>query len=179
MAEAKRGRELEPVSLIVNVLEGSTLYFARRNEEAGVRLRKALELDANLWLAHFFLGNVLLQKKRYAAALTEFGKARDFSGGNSTAVSMIGYVHAISGEPAQARAILQELTARSAQGYVPPLALANVYMGLGETEGAFASLEKAYQDRDVFLSFLKVDPKWDPVRSDPRFVSILQRIGLE
>ena len=179
VAEAKRGREIEPVSLLVNLLEGSTLYYARRNEEAEARLRKTIELEPRFWVAHLFLGKVLVEKKEYAEALTEFTLARDFSGGNSEPIAMIGYIAAVSGQSAPARATLEEMLARAGQRYTPAYSIAGIHLGLGDREQCFVWLEKAWESRDMRLSFLKVDPKWDAIRSDPRFVSLLKRMGLD
>jgi TolB-like protein/Tfp pilus assembly protein PilF len=179
IAQGARGRELDPVSLIINAREGAVLYFAKRNDEARERLQKTLELDPNFWIAHLFLGHVYLEKRNYPEAIAEFTKARDFSRGNAQAMSMIGYVSAVAGDEAKARAILDELKSRSAQQYVPPYNIAVVYLALAERDEAFAWLEKATEEHDVWVSFLKIDPKWDPYRSDPRFAAILERIGLQ
>lgn len=74
---------------------------------------------------------------------------------------------------------MDELKSRSAQQYVPPYNIAVVYLALAERDEAFAWLEKANEEHDVWVSFLKIDPKWDPYRSDPRLAAILQRIGLQ
>ncbi len=179
IGEAARARELDPVSLIINTIEGSILYFAGRQDAAAARLQKTLELDSNFWIAHLFLGKVYVQKEQYGEALAEFEKARTFSHGNSETISMIGYAAALAGDPDKARSVLTELQALSAQRYVPPHNIAVVYLGLGERDEALAWLEKAYQDHDVRLSFLKVDPKWELLRSDPRFVRLLKRLGLD
>ncbi len=178
VTEAARARELDPVSLIINTIEGSVLYYARRDDEANARLQKALELDPNFWIAHLFLGKIYLQEGKYPEALAEFGKAREFSRGNSEAISMIGYVWTLAGNAGKARGVLEELKSLSAQHYTPPHSVAVVYLGLGERDETFAWLEKAYEDHDVRLQFLKVDPKWDSLRSDPRFTALLKRIGL-
>ena len=120
-----------------------------------------------------------MQKKDYPAALAEFDKARTFSHGNSEAIAMIGYASALAGDPGKARAVLEEMKSLSGQRYIPPHNIAVVYLGLGEIDEAFAWLEKAHQDHDVRLSFLKVDPKWNSLRSDQRFVTLLKRLGLD
>ena len=178
IAEGARARELDPVSLITNAGEGAALFFAGRNDEARERLQKTVELDPNFWIAHLFLGQVYLQKGKYPEALAEFSKAREFSRGNSETISMTGYVWARAGDAVKARGVLDELKSLSAQRYIPPSNIATVYLGLGEQDEAIAWLEKAYEERDVRLSFLKIDPKWDSFRSDPRFVAILERVGL-
>ena len=178
LAEAARARELDPVSLLINSLEGAFFYYARRYDEAGARLEKALELDPNFWIAHLFLGKAWMGKGDYPAAMAEFKKARDFSGKNSEAVSMLGYTAALAGDRAQAEAVLEEVKARP-ERYFPPHNMAVFYLGLGRMDECFTWLEKAYEDHDVRLSFLRVDPKWDAARSDPRFVSLVKRIGLD
>ena len=80
---------------------------------------------------------------------------------------------------AKAGAVLEELQELSKQRYIPPVTIALVYNGLGKRNEALLWLEKAYEERDVRLTLLKVDPKWDSFRSDPRFLSILKRIGLQ
>ncbi len=177
IAEAAQGRELDPVSLIINTIEGSVLYFAKRPEAAERSLQKTLQLDSRFWIARLFLGKVYIEQKRFPEAMEQFEEARQFSGGNSETLSMIGYLWAIQGEAAKARDILAEMKRPSSVRYVPPFNLAVVHLGLGERDQVFDALEKAYQDHDVRLSFLKVDLKWDPLRSDPRFVSLIERLG--
>ena len=92
---------------------------------------------------------------------------------------MIGYIAAVSGQTAPARATLEEMLARAGQRYTPAYSIAGIHLGLGDREQCFVWLEKAWESRDMRLSFLKVDPKWDAIRSDPRFVSLLKRMGLD
>jgi len=179
ISEAARARELDPLSSIINTLNGSVLLYARRDDEASMTLQKTLELDPNFWIAHYFFGKTYLAKKKYSDAIAEFSKARELSGGNSLAIGMIGYGWALAGDLAKARAVLTELKSLSGQRYIPPSNVAVLYFALGEKDEAFIWLEKAYQDHDVRLSRMKVDPEWDSMRSDPRFVAILKRIGLQ
>jgi TolB-like protein/tetratricopeptide (TPR) repeat protein/class 3 adenylate cyclase len=179
ITEGVRARELDPLSLIINTLNGSNLYQARRYDEADASLRKTLEMDPNFWIAHLFLGKTYLSKKEYPEAIAEFTKAREISGGNSEAISMAGCVWAIAGDAAKARAVLNELKALANERYVPSTNLAALYCALGEKDEAIAWLDKAYEDRDIRLNRLKVEPKWDSIRSDPRFVAIVKRMGLQ
>ena len=178
IAEGARARELDPVSLLTNSGEGTALFFAGRNDEARERFQKTVELDPNFWIAHLWLGQLYLDEGKYPEALAEFSMAREFSGGNSEAISMIGYAWARAGDVAKARGVLDELKSLSAQRYIPASNIATVYLALAEQDEAVAWLEKAYEERDVRLSFLKIAPKWDSFRSDPRFVAILKRVGL-
>jgi TolB-like protein len=179
IAEATRARDLDPLSLIINALGGQYFYSARRYEEAILRLQKTLELDPNFWIAHLFLGEVYIQKGQFAQAFVELNKAKELSGGNAEAISMIGYAWARSGDSAKARAVLKELKAVASERYVPASHLAMLCYVVGEKDEAFTWLEKACQDRDIRLCRLKVDPRWDDMRTDPRFAAILKRIGLQ
>jgi TolB-like protein/Flp pilus assembly protein TadD len=179
VAEGMRARELDPVFLLVRAIEGMFLHHARRNDEALETLGKALELDPNFWVAHLTLGKVYIQQRKYPAAIAEFTKARELSHGNSEAIASIGYAAALAGDNARARSVLEELKALSNQHYVPPVNIGLLYNGLGDQNEALSWLEKACEERDVRLTLLKVDPRWDSFRANPRFAKILKRIGLQ
>ena len=104
-------------------------------------------------------------------------EAERLSGGNSKPVSTRGYVLGKAGRTSEARAVLEQLMARSRQRYVPKYAMALVHAGLGDRELAFTALDEAYAAHDVHLVFLTVDPKWDDYRSEPRFKQLLERCG--
>ena len=176
--EAERARELDPVSLITNTLQGQFLHFAGRDDDAVRRFEESLELDPNFWVAHVNLAYVLIHQKKYGPALTELEKAREQSGGNTQPISLTGYVLALSGERKRARGVLEELRKLSGHDYVPPYNLAVVHHALGEREQALTLLEKAFEGRDVMMTFLAVDRKWDSLRGDQRFLSLLDRMGL-
>jgi TolB-like protein/tetratricopeptide (TPR) repeat protein/class 3 adenylate cyclase len=179
IAEGARAVELDPLSLIINALNGYHLHLARRDDEAIARLKKTVELDSNFWIAHQFLGMAYIEKKMYPEAISEFSQAVKLSGGNSEPLALNGYASVLSGDTAKGRAVLQELKSLESQRYVPPSNLALLSYVLGEKDEAFSWLEKAYQDRDIRLCRLKVDSKWDSMRSEPRFVEILNRLGLQ
>jgi len=116
---------------------------------------------------------------KYPEAIAEFTKARQLSGGNSESIGSIGYVDALAGDKEKARAVLEELKALSTQRYIPSSNVGLVYNGLGNQNEALSSLERACEERDPRVTLLKVDPRWESLRSDPRFVAILKRIGLQ
>ena len=179
VAEIARVRELDPVFLLPRALEGMFLHHARRDDEALTTLQKVLDLDPNFWVTHLILGRVYIQQRKYPEAIAEFTKAKELSHGNSEAIASIGYVAALAGDKAKARAVLDELKALSNQHYIPPHNIALVYNGLGDQNEALSWLEKGCEERDVRLTLLKVDPRWDSLRSNPRFIAILKRIGLQ
>jgi serine/threonine-protein kinase len=178
IAEAKRAFELDPVSPMTSLFLGQFLYQARQYDEAIEPLQNALEIVPNDWIAHLNLGKVYVQQKKYGEAIAEFQKAREFSRGTTETISVMGHALAVSGQRAEAHKVLDELKRMSKQRYVPPYNIAAVYAGLGEKEQVLDWLEKAYEERDVRLVFLKIDPKWDGLRTEPRFNDLLRRIGL-
>lgn len=131
------------------MLEGARFYYARRNDEAEARLQKVLELNPNFWVAYRYLGDVAIEKGNYPLAVAQFSKARDLNGarGNTQPLSMLGYIAARTGDEAKARAILDEMNALSVQRYVPGSNIAVVHLGLGETDEALRSLEKAFGEQ--------------------------------
>ena len=179
IAEGARATQIEPLYLLFSAIDGMFLHHARRDDEAFAQLQKTLEIDSNFWITHLILGKVFIQQRKHAQAIAEFTKARELSHGNSDAIASIGYVAALTGDVAKARSVLDELQTVSSQHYVPPTTVALVYNGLGDHNEALSQLEKACEQRDVRLTLLKVDPNWDSFRSDPRFASILKRIGLQ
>ena len=179
LAEVARARELDPVFLLYRALEGMFFHHARRDAEALDRLQKTVDLDPNFWVTHLMLGKVYTQQRKYSEAIEEFGKARELSHGNSEAIASVGYAAALAGDKLKAQAVVNELKALSNEHYVPPVNVALVLSALGETDKALASLEKGCAERDVRLTLLKVDPRWDSLLSDPRFIAILKPIGLQ
>jgi tetratricopeptide (TPR) repeat protein len=121
------------------------------------------------------LGQAYEQMGETDLALEAFKDAARFSGGNSKAPSMRGYILAKTGQVDQAREVLRTLEADTRDHYVPPYAMALVHAGLGERDAVFEWLDKAYDARDIHLIYLPVDPKWNPYRTDARFTALLAR----
>ena len=177
--EARRSRELDPRSLVTNALEAHVLLYAGRSQEALQRTDSILAMDSRFWIAWLFRGKTLLSLGKLPEALTAFEKARDFSNENSEALSLIGYTLAVSGRTADAQTMLEQLLARAANQYVPPFNIAMVYNGLGQKTATLDWLDRAYADRDVRLTFLRIEHKWDSLRSEPRFAALAQRMKLD
>ena len=178
LAEIHRARELDPLSLIINSVVGYIQYYARRYDQAIVACRKALELDPDFGPAHLYLSWIYLQKGMHDEAATErqLAMARSSVDYQNEA----GYQAAFKagGITGVRRWLVAERLKQSQREYVPPYWIAVLYAGLAEPDKAFEWLEKAYQEKDPSLTRIKVDPKLDPIRSDPRFASLLKRMGL-
>jgi serine/threonine protein kinase/tetratricopeptide (TPR) repeat protein len=178
LAEAKRSLDLDPLSLVIHLRMARSLYMARQFEQAIAQCQKMLEMDPNYPLAYWQLGQAEAEKGMYREALSHLEKDSTLTRSSPMALAYVGNVLARTGERSRALQVLEQLKAISKQKYVYSLGLARVYAGLNDKEQAFAWLEKAYEERSTALYFLKVDPIWDPLRSDPRFNELLRRIGL-
>jgi serine/threonine-protein kinase len=153
-------------------------FMARRNNEAIARYRKILELDPGAAIARYSLGMALEQKGMFEEAAAEFLKASQLDGDSPAPLSFLAHVYALSGKTGKARGILDNLLFPGPGRYVNAYLVALVYLGLGESNYAFDWFEKAYKERSEELLFLKVDPRLDGIRVDPRYKSLVRRIGL-
>ncbi len=178
LAENRRAEELDPLSDEASVLLGWGLYYAHHYDQAITQLRKSLDLDPNNWTAYAMLGHAYTQQGRFPEAIAALEKARQIEDHISVPLAALGHTYAVSGRRAEARKALDELIARSRRGHVPACTLAVIYAELGDKDQAFTWLEKGYADRSWYLTSIKVDPKFDSLRSDPRYKDLLRRIGL-
>ncbi|CAN5313996.1 hypothetical protein BH20ACI2_BH20ACI2_24190 [soil metagenome] len=178
-AAAARAREMDPLSILKLITVGNVFASEGKPDEAAVHYRKALEMDSNSGLARWSLGNAYLQARRFPEAIEEFETAIRLSGDSPDEPTGLAVANGLSGNSAEARIILDKLTERSRKAYVPPALLAIIHGSLGEKDAAFELLEKAVRQRDPTLVFLKVDPYFDPLRSDPRFADLQKRLGLQ
>jgi serine/threonine protein kinase/TolB-like protein/predicted negative regulator of RcsB-dependent stress response len=178
MAQTRKASELDPLSLIINNAVGRILYFSRRFDEAAEQLRKTLEMDPSFPIAHYQLGMVYAAQGRLREAITEYDNLQP-PAAVSLAPALIGNALGRSGDAAGARRTLERLAALSTKRYVSPAHVAFVYMGLGDRDQSFAWLAKARDERSVFVRFIKVDPLFDPLRSDPRFAELVKSVGVQ
>ena len=176
LAEINRAKELDPLSLIINLVHGHVLFRGRRYDEAIADYRKTLELDPNFLLPYVWLVHAYEQKGLYEEAIAAHKSAGAF-GNNPRQIGNLGHVYATMGRRDDAIRILGQLMDLSKQRYVPPHAIAVVYAGLRDRDQAMAWLEKAYADRSTRMAWIKVEPMFDVLRSDPRFQDLLRRVG--
>jgi eukaryotic-like serine/threonine-protein kinase len=177
-SEMQRALEAEPVSLPMNRAVALTAYYAGRYDQAIEQSRKTLLLDPTFIGAHEMLGRAYQQKQSYAEAIAEFQEALQLSQGDSTELAALAQAYAVGGHLAEARKSLDELRERSAQTYVQPIWIAAILAALGEKDEVFQWLQKGYVDRSSWVIYLKVDPLFTKLRSDPRFIDLAQRAGL-
>jgi tetratricopeptide (TPR) repeat protein len=154
---------------------GAVFYWERRYDEAIREGRKALVLDPNYFAAYMQLGQVYVQTGAYNEAIAVLKKAIELGGGGQVQ-AMLADTYALSGQTGEAKKILADLTDRSLQTYAPPFDVALAYVSLGDYDQAFAWLEKAHDERARPMLSLKVNPRLDPLRSDPRFIALVRRM---
>ena len=166
------------MSLITNTHQSFILYFAKQYDEAIERCKKAIELDPNFFAARRYAGLAYAQKGMYDEAIAEFQKAVNLSGGSPLMKAELANVYGAAGKRAEAERILEDLKLQGKQRPGSGYLFALVYVGLGDTDKTFESLEQAYEERAEFLVYLNVDPRMQSLRSDPRFADLIRRIGL-
>lgn len=177
IAEAKRTEELEPLSFTASSHLGWIYYLAGKSDKAIEQCSKILELDPNSFPARRYRGLAYEQKGMYHEAIDEFQKGVKVSG-SPLMLALLGHAYAASGQKSEAQRVLSELSDLQNRRYVSSYTVGAIYAGLGDKDQAFKWLEKAYDERDVWLMNLKVDPVFAKIRTDKRFTDLLARAGL-
>ncbi len=173
LAEDRRALEIEPLSLSINRSYGDHLLYARRYDESIAQLKKTLDLDANFETAHNSLGYAYWMNTNYAESVEEFAKRRE-AGGSQQLAALVRESFAKGGWAGFLQMRIGEFRTSNTSSY----AVAIYRAALGEKDEAFAELNKAYENREFGLELLKVDPRLDPLRSDPRFAELMRKVGL-
>ncbi|MEK6304533.1 MAG: winged helix-turn-helix domain-containing protein [Acidobacteriota bacterium] len=179
VSEIRRAQELAPLSLPINLDVASALYYQGNYEEAIKVYRKGEEMDPQFTPPPLFLlAQIYEQKGEYDQAVAECKKAFSIFGRDPGILSVLGYVYAVTGKRREAQTILNEIEDLWKRRYFSPIDVALVHTGLGDKDGAFAWLTKAYEARDPQLIWVNVDPELKSLRTDPRFTDLLHRMNL-
>jgi serine/threonine-protein kinase len=175
----RHAQQLEPLSLIISATLGWDLYHARLYDEAITEIGKALEMDANFATLHWWLGLPYEEKGMYQEAVAEFQKASDLSGGSPYARGALGHAYGKLGKREKALQIAVELSELGRHRYVSPYDISLIYAALNDRELTFKWLKAALEDRSWGVMSLKVDPRFDHLRGDPRLHELLRQMKLE
>jgi adenylate cyclase len=178
IAQIKKADELDPLSLEINSDLGLSFFFAKQYEQALEQFQKALEEEPDSIWTRFFLGWSLEQMGLLERAISEYNKARRVDESSPLIIAALGHAYALMGRYDEAQTALTEMKELSARRHISPYLFTIIYIALGDHDRAFAELEKDYENRSEALAWLKVDPRLDPLRADPRFTDLLQRVGL-
>jgi TolB-like protein/DNA-binding winged helix-turn-helix (wHTH) protein/tetratricopeptide (TPR) repeat protein len=180
IAESKGNLELDPISLGNNVDLGVEYFLARQYDQVIAQERKVLELDPNYIDAYYFRGIAYLKKSMYKEGKADLERGVAIAPASEVALTGLGYGYAVTGRRAEAHGVLDKLNELSKQKYVSPIWRVKIYAGLEEKDKAFEWLEKAYEDHSIVsVGYIKTNPMFDPLRSDPRFADLLRRTNLQ
>jgi TolB-like protein/Flp pilus assembly protein TadD len=177
-SEIRKAQLLDPLSLYISVHLGTVYYCSRRYQDTIDLERRLLDLDPHLARAPVLLARGYEGLGRYAEAEATL---ENMPKNDNTASVMadLGHVYAVSGKRDHARRVIEALTQMAKTRHVPPQDLALIQTGLGNKSEALALLEMSYEQHEAALALLKVDPRWDPLRGDPRFQQLLRGLSLD
>jgi DNA-binding winged helix-turn-helix (wHTH) protein/TolB-like protein/Tfp pilus assembly protein PilF len=176
LKEIHLARERDPLSLSINTDIGFHHYYNRQYDQAIKQLKMVLEMKKGFPLAHFWLGRCYQEIGKYDEALAEYKQVEDAFHGWVVPITAIGFVDWRTGRKAEAEKLLTSLDELSKRKFVSSYGVALVYAGGGQKEQAFAWLDKAFDERSNWLVWLKLNPRWDVLRSDPRFDRLIERM---
>src|SRR5439155_1937578 len=179
LAEIRKAQAMDPLSPVIQLVIGGTLYDLGRYDETLVEVDKALKLSPDFLPVYKVRGQVFLVQKKTPEAIAEFEKAREKTGDTPYILGYIGLAYARAGQTNQARQILEKLKSVSASGGAASFAMAHVHLGLGELDQAFAWLERAADSREEDPRSWKYNPLLVNVVKDPRYAELLKKFGLD
>ncbi len=177
--EKKRALELDPLSVTINTSIAWSYKLLGKYNQAIEQCKKTIELSSDYAWPHAVLAQTYIQMSRFEEAIIEFQKATSLAGRSLEYLPQLGHAYAMAGNREQALKIIEEVNRRSEEGNVSWLFTALNYAGLGDTDKAFECLEMAYKSRDTNMYIINIEPRIDSLRSDPRFTSLLKKMGLE
>jgi tetratricopeptide (TPR) repeat protein len=175
--ELMRAVRLDPQSLMIRVTLGFVCWWWRRYDQAIEHFERALEIDPNFIWAHGDMGFTYVEQLKYDDAIAAGRKAVELSQGAPTFIALLGDEYAVAGRLAEARETLEQLQELSKQRYVTPYGVARIHAAMGESDEALHWLESAYRERAAWMVVLKIDPRFDNMRSDPRFDDLVRRMN--
>jgi tetratricopeptide (TPR) repeat protein len=179
IAERKRAVSIEPKSPLLNTALGEEYYQARRFSDSIGPNQKALSYDPKYAVAVINVGRAYEQMGMHPQAQQAYQSILAFAPHDPALLALLGHLYAVSRQQAAARRIISQLQQMSRERYVPSLYVALIYIGLGDKDQAFTWLDKAYEERCEYLVYLPTDPMADPLRNDPRFLVLLEHLGLK
>jgi eukaryotic-like serine/threonine-protein kinase len=175
--EMTRALQFDPLAFVLYGEMGYSHYIARHYDRAIEASRKALDRDPTIYLAHQALGDAFQQQGRYDEAIEELRQAKEISNNDPWMEADLGNAYGAAGKRQEALDILRDLQDRRRREYISPYFTALIYVGLGEKERALEWLQKAYEDRSALMTWLRVEPKLDSLRSDRRFNELERHVG--
>jgi predicted Zn-dependent protease len=178
LLEIKRALDLDPVSVIMNRIYADILVDVRRFDDAIDQYKRTLELDPNFPTTHYFLGRAYEAKGMYDEAVAKYADAAKTSGLPAQVFENANQVYAKAGWKAYLQESLDQILRQPASRKFPPFVIATYYARLGKKDEAIEWLQRGYNERDFRMTMISVLWEFDNIRSDPRFVDLVRKIGL-
>jgi tetratricopeptide (TPR) repeat protein len=176
--EMEKALELEPLSIILNNCMGNLLFFSGKLDESINQFHKTFEMDPDFPIQYLWLGRALLEKGALDEAIDIFEKGTRFPTMNASVLGGLGLAYAVAGRTKESHRILEQLDHLAREKTIDNSAFAYVYMGLGNKDKTLEYLEKCFEDGDIYLFYIPIDPVYKALHSDPRFKLILKKMGL-
>ncbi len=173
-----RAQALDPLSSIITMSHGWTAMFQGQHEWALREYRKTTDFDPDFHVAHWMASWCMTELGRHDEAVASVTKAIEASKGLLVCYASLARAHALAGRKDEARRVLAELEAKSPARFVEPLDVALAYEALGERDTAFAWFDRAFRERSHWLVAMGVDPRFDSLRGDARFVELMKKVGV-
>jgi TolB-like protein/Tfp pilus assembly protein PilF len=179
VAELEAALEFDPLSTYTRTMLAITFILWHRYDQAIAEARRLLEIDPSAYWGYLVLGSSYRELRRFEEAIAAHRRAVELSGGTAAMLGWLGLSLGLGGKKAEARGLLNRLHEMTKQAYVPPSSLAWTYLGLGQIDSAFEWLDRAVDARDQLMMPIKSYAFFDPIRTDPRFLSLLRKMKLE
>jgi tetratricopeptide (TPR) repeat protein len=176
-AQLELGLQLNPTSLEADLYYGPSLYFSHQYDRAIEHFQTTIEAFPSHWLSHVILGRAYEQKGLLQEALNQYQEAARLEIHVPEILMDVGRVYGLQGNRQAALQALDELQSRAQENYIAPFCMAMIYVGLGDRDKVFEWLEQAYESRSWYMTWLKVAPELEVLRSDARFTDLLRRVG--
>ncbi len=177
LTSLRKAQELDPLSLVINAQIGLCYIYMRDYDKAIEHYRRTIELDPKWYLAHWFLGLAYELKGRFNDAVVEYQRARELND-DPYVLAYLAHVYAAMGKRDEAVRQIAEMKEMAKYRYVPAYAFAIAYEGLGDKQEALNWLERSDEDRAWDIIHIKVEPFFDSLRNEPRFIKLVERVGL-
>jgi TolB-like protein/Tfp pilus assembly protein PilF len=179
LENAQRCIEIDPLLPVINANLAWFYYLARKYDLAEEQARLTIDIEPNHFTAHWVLGLTCAIQERFDESLASLQNAVTVSSERPFVIAELGRVQALTGNTQAAESILDTLEKASAENYISPVNRAKIYCGLGKTDLTFESLEKGLAERSLRLPYFMIDPTYDAIREDERFLAILEKMSIE
>ncbi|MDQ3744668.1 MAG: winged helix-turn-helix domain-containing protein [Acidobacteriota bacterium] len=178
LSEVRRALEVDPLSPLINIALGFCHWNGRRYEQAEAQCLRTIARDPDFFMARYGLAMTYAHTGRHDEGINEARAAARVSNESPLALATLGHAYAVAGLHTEAAETLERLKGFARRRYVPPYFMATVCVGMGRGREALEFLERGFEGRDGWLTWLGVEPRFDPLRADPHFQDLLRRIGL-